>query len=565
MSAISDGSNMSDSISMTSSDDAHRDCRFHNDPREGLCHALTYAKKACKYKAKITKPDFLPVCQTHRHQPWNEKALRAGQCQATEECGRLCSRMSKYAPPFHFCAKHQNGNTVPCHLMGLPTELRLMIFRYLFPDVISTNTATRREVKVAILTANRQIYQEASSVLYGESIFQAKVDYLGIELQGREWNWTPRTRNDEDDYSANNLLGRYGASLIQNLEVKVELGNEDRTVLKGLGYGGITREDYEIFALRDAVRQLSALLCFQSESGNSGVLKRLTVKPVIHHARNWSPDQAIVALFSVLEPFQRLRVKSPHLEHPTSYVHPYLTHHGPTAGIKQMVTKMLTKKSYGKLEQQWLKAIKDGKGASSRLEPSAEVQEGFRKIEAFTQLIHVNGATRVREWTSRVFQHLERPLHIARVAYENDDMETIKNIQEAIKLRWVNAYRLQQRSLRTVADSINAMFERDDDDADQMDDEEDEIDDAPTPRELYPDAFEFKNIKLLEEPYAPSRVHHWTDLSGWDSAPPRDGPGVTTQISGLRLRIQKDGKEWMRLKTPAIVMQLLVEKNSQEL
>jgi hypothetical protein len=560
MSAISDGSDMSDSISMTSSDDDHQDCRFHDDPREGLCRALTYAKKVCKYKAKITKPGFLPVCQTHRYRPWNEEALRAGQCQAIEECDRPCSRVSNNAPPFHFCAKHQNGsNTVPCRLLELPTELRLMIFRYLFPDVIATNKVTKRNVKVAILKTSRQIYQEASSILYGESIFQAEVDYLSIELQGQQWDRTPRARDEEDDYSANNVLGRHGSNLIQNLEVKVELGNKSRTCPKGIGYLGLTQEDHEIFALRDAVRKLSVLLCYQSASGNSSALKRLTVKPVLHPGYTWNSDQAIIALFSALEPFQRLRVKYPRLDTPTSYVHPYYNH--PAAGNKQMVAKIPTRKAYGKLEQQWLKAIKDGKGVSSRLESSAEVQEGFRKIEAFTQLIHVNSATRVREWTSKVFQCLERPLHLARVAYENDDIEAIKNIQEAIKLRWVNAYRLQQWSLRTVADSINTMFEKDDS-ADQMDDEEDEIEGIPTPRELYPDAFEFENTQLLEEPYTPGQVHHWIDLSADDSAPPRDGPGVTTQISGLRLRIQKDGKEWVRLKTPAIVQQLLDEKKS---
>jgi hypothetical protein len=161
------------------------------------------------------------------------------------------------------------------------------------------------------------------------------------------------------------------------------------------------------------------------------------------------------------------------------------------------------------------------------------------------------------EWTSTVFQHLERPLHLARIAYENDDMEKMEKIQEAIKLRWVNANREQQRAKQAVADSINNMFDRED----TMDDMDDD-DDAPTPRELYPDAFDFENVELLKEPYSYGQAHYWIDLSTKDPAPPRDDPGVTVQFSALRLRIQKDGKEWMRLKTPAIVRQLAEEKKS---
>jgi hypothetical protein len=110
-----------------------------------------------------------------------------------------------------------------------------------------------------------------------------------------------------------------------------------------------------------------------------------------------------------------------------------------------------------------------------------------------------------------------------------------------------------------VADSINNMFERDDG-IDEMDDDGD----ASTPRELYPDAFEFEEVELLKEPYSSGQVHDWVDLSTKDPAPPRNDPGVTVQFSALRLRIQKDGKEWMRLKTPAIVRQLAEEKKSSD-
>jgi hypothetical protein len=271
---------------------------------------------------------------------------------------------------------------------------------------------------------------------------------------------------------------------------------------------------------------------------------------------HWKSDEANIALFSVLEPFQKLQVTNPRLEVPITQ-----DWRSSSSG-KQLAANMQARKAYGKLEQQWLKALTDAEGTSSPLEPSITVQEGFCKIEAFAQLIHIQGATITRSWTSTVFQDLERPLHLARVAYENDDEEMIQNIHESIKLRWVNAHRLQQNSLRIVADSINTMFERDEGVAEI--DEEDDSDGTPTPRELYPDAFEFEDIKPLKEPYSSGRVHQWTELNTEDPAPPRNDPDVTVKMSELRLRIKKDGREWVRLKTPALIRQLQAEKQFPE-
>jgi hypothetical protein len=396
MSVISDQSDLSDSVSMTSDYDDHEDCPLHDDPRQGLCYSLTYAKTACKYKAKIATPGYLPVCQTHRPTPRKE-ALRAGKCQATELCGHVCNRLSHHAPPFHLCTKHQNGSsTLPCHLMELPTELRLMIFRYLFPDVIPAEKlrAQGQGVKVAILKVSRQIYQEASSILYGESIFRAVIRPTGIDIQGRTWDRTPTVRNKEDDYSADNLLGRHGTRSIQNLELEIELGLKS-TCPRGIGNRGITQEDYQLFAMRDAIRKMSNLLRVPPTSVSSSVLKRLTIKPTIHlFGYGWNSEQAIIALFSVLEPLQRLQVQNPRLEAPTPSRHPW--YNSIRASDKPIITNMPTKKAYVKLEKQWLKALKEAWASSSRLEPSFAVQESFRKIEIFTQLIHVQGATTVR-------------------------------------------------------------------------------------------------------------------------------------------------------------------------
>jgi hypothetical protein len=438
--------------------------------------------------------------------------------------------------------------------MQLPTELRFMIFRYLFPEVVSAYKS--HGVKVAVLKTNRQLYQEASSVLYGESLFKAFIHIDCIGIQGRQWYREPRARNVQDNSSANNVIGRNGTILIQNLEVEIQLGIKGRCP-KGIGYRGISQENHELFVLRDGARKMSNLVRVDSTSQGTSALKRLTVKPTIYAGYRWKSDEAIIALFSVLEPFQKLQVAYPRLEGPITQ-----DWRNFTSG-QQLAANMQARKAYGRLEQQWLRALTDATGTSSRLEPSTTVQEGFRKIEAFAQLIHTQAAVTTRSWTSTVFQNLERPLHLARVAYENDDGDMIQSIHEAIKLRWINSHRVQQSSLQAVADSINNMFERDDDLA-ETEDEEGDSDGAPTPRELYPDAFEFDDIKPLKEPFFSGQIHQWTELNTEDPAPARNDPDVAVKMSGLRLRIEKDGKEWIRLKTPALIQQLQAEKQSLE-
>jgi hypothetical protein len=89
-------------------------------------------------------------------------------------------------------------------------------------------------------------------------------------------------------------------------------------------------------------------------------------------------------------------------------------------------------------------------------------------------------------------------------------------------------------------------------------------DETPTPRELYPDAFEFdvEHLEPLEQPHASSRAQLWSELKTEDTAPKRGDLGVTTKIGLLRFRVRKDGKEWVRLKTPALIRELQKEKSS---
>jgi hypothetical protein len=225
-------SDTSDSASEASSSTInHEHCPFHDDPRDGLCGATTATTKAlCKYKAKHFLDGYHPVCSKHYtlHHNHRKSILRAGKCQAIEECGQLCNRLAKYAKPYHFCEKHQDGsNTLPCHLLRLPTELRLMVFRHLFPKVVASRKDGR--IKTAILKTNRQINEEASSVLYGESHFSAFIRPYEIQIQGKAWRVKPATQTKRgrqygDNFFIVDNLSDSSAHMIQNLDVTVYVG-----------------------------------------------------------------------------------------------------------------------------------------------------------------------------------------------------------------------------------------------------------------------------------------------------------------------------------------------------
>lgn len=500
---------------------------------------------------QLLEPGYLPVCKIHE---WQKDVRRAGRCQALEECGQLCNRLAEHQPPYHLCEKHQRGSdSLPCYLMRIPTELRLMVFRYLFPDVVSPYHC---RFNVAVLKLNRQIYQEASSVLYDERWFQVAVDESSISLQGKVWNREPSRRSKSSDYTVSGMLCQEAVSRIRKLEVSLPIGAGPR-LAKAVGHD-ISTEDYGLYAMRDAVRKMVHALSglqYDNEPNTSLAVPRalttLVVKPRLSLRHNWSPDEAAVAIFFVLEPLQilnglqRAKVDYPRIER--IYPTPSST----------FITRLKHCKLYSKLRKQCLNALTEPKTDSLTIRqgvPTEQMQNGYRKLEAFARLTRLQASA--HPWMSGIFQNLDRPLHLARVAYDNNDLKMISSIQEAIKLRWVNAHCERQKSLQAMADSINTMFE---DDA-AIEVENDNDDGHPTPRDLFPDAFQFNETEPLKQTFAASQAHMWAELKMEDDAPKGSEDGVTVKNHGMWRTIRKGGKKWYRLTTPAVIREIQAEK-----
>jgi hypothetical protein len=137
-------------------------------------------------------------------------------------------------------------------------------------------------------------------------------------------------------------------------------------------------------------------------------------------------------------------------------------------------------------------------------------------------------------------RNIARPLHQARIACEHDDIISLRKIQEAIKTRWVNKQRQQQRSARSIAESINDIFEHSD---------------PPSKlHEQYPDVFPAEDQELNQHQL--SAGHLWIELLLMNDAPNITDPDVTVEDGDWRVMISKGGKMWVRLKTPAIVCRI---------
>jgi hypothetical protein len=511
-------------------------CKHHSDPRKGLCTVSKLDGTRCTYRAKATKADCLPTCGIHQ----NEE-VKAGKCQAVAHCGQVCNRVTPDDAGYHFCSEHEKGtDTLPCRFLDLPAELRLMVYGYIFPPFIpSTNLCDNDKIKkpqVAVLRVNKQIYQEASSVLYDELPFHARVTPTTITVLGKTWHRSHHKsallRNEPLDI--NKTLAMEATKRIRNLVVEVSFGKW-RTELQGCTrshlFGGvvlhgITNENYDLYEAKDSVRKLADLFPASRETGS---LKRLTVQPKMGPQYRWTPAESIAAVFLVLEPFQDLHVvQQAALEAP-----------------EPSIVDGETRVDYEKLQEVWITAVKTSTPPRTSAK-AIESRAAFHKIEELIRLVKEvesqNSRYNRNNGLSKfpIFHGIERPLHLARVACENEDPWMIDQIRKAIAARWDNHQQQKQRAAKVISDAIKNMLGSTD---------------TTTSGEEHQDVSQPAAVEAVPEGSVPT--FEWSELQSHKinatPLPKRGDPGVTIEEDSLRMYYHLDDKTWIRLKTPGTV------------
>ncbi|KAL6711999.1 hypothetical protein ACN47E_003042 [Coniothyrium glycines] len=384
------------------------------------------------------------------------------------------------------------------------------------------------------MRVNRQIFREASSILYGESTFKAHISSSYVMLQAKRWYREPHFEDKNNDYTIEKRFSEATAKSIRNLDIAIRLG-EPRDPPEGIDF---EHEEQELLALRDSVRKFAGLFMSPSdhvsEHGRTK-LRRITVRPSVGDGWGWKACELHAALFLVIEPLQLLRgIKHRRLESPIPI---------PWGGISEskldrLISNTIVRKKYSFAQKAWENSHEGNHNDTIKVqEPNCIVKAGYSKIEAFVQLIYAQDAFAAGSWTSTVFRGIERPLHLARVAYETNDQELMEKIHSVIKARWISAHRRQQAQLRIVADSISSMFA-------------DKADGSTIPQEEFPDAFVFEDVKPITMIPAP---HLWIELESIRSVPQQGDEGVVVEFSTVRHKIYKDGRQWNCLTMPATV------------
>ncbi|CAA9957496.1 Retinal domain containing protein [Pyrenophora teres f. maculata] len=500
-------------------------CKHHDDPKSGLCHAVTKAGINCTHRSRQTQAGILPKCRVHASS--GEK--HAGNCQAIEECGQPCNRVAPYNAPFHLCSKHQGGtDTLPCHFLRLPTELRLMVFRYIFPAEIPHRHIPK--VSPAILKVNRVINQEASSVLYGESTFHVNIDCEKISMQNKVWSRKgPISTTEAPDALPLAETIFKGANLIQTLSITI-FWSSSATGAFFTKYG-VSREEYKLYETRDSVRKLvDFLMSRPKSSGSPGTLKRLSICVEMSYRGHMPLDERVAAISAFVDPFQDIRVVDQvHLEDPKEVLN---------SQRKASFSDLNDDDLYAQFRENWITAVKAEKPATL----PADVMEAkaiYSQIEVCVHLIlwgnpNQNGMTN-KVFPIHDFPGICRLLHIGRLACDNGDLETIDHMRKILVVLCAgHECPWKDDDTCAVSRAVHRFF--------------DSVASA-TPSE--PNDQVLYDIESIR-PYP-------------DPMPKLGEPGVTVEEDGQRMYAYKDGKKWVRLKTPESIRMVKWELHAAEL
>jgi hypothetical protein len=511
-------------------------CEHHTDLRAGICTAVNKVGTKCTYRATATIAGFLPTCRIHQ----NKWKVNAGKCQAIAKCGQVCNRVSPYDAPYHLCSEHEKGtDTLPCHFMLLPSEMRVMIFGYLFPELIPSanpyDCDKIHDTNVSVLRLNKLIYKEASLVLYGDVPFHARVTPTTITILGKTWHrsrFNSVFRSEPLDINQALYLG--DTKRIRNLVVEVAFGkwraelqgHRWNDLLGGVVTHGITNENYDLYEARDSVRKLVEIF-----SASEKILKRVTVQPNVGTEYQWSAAESVAAMSLVLEPFRDLRV----------------LHQTVLAAPKLSVVEETFEVAYQKLRDEWTTAVR-ARALAETSTKAVEAKAGYRKIEDLVQLVkeeesqHYDTLSNGQVVRSkyRIFDGIERPLHLARVARENEDAWMIDQIRKAIAKRLAISQRQERRANNVISNAIKSMMVNTD---------------TASPSKESPDVLQVAAVEALPDAWMPD--HRWAELQSHNinaiPLPKRGNPGVTIEEDSLRMYYHQGHKTWIRLKTPAVV------------
>jgi hypothetical protein len=279
--------------------------------RDDICNAHQISDGQLCGKAStfnFKSKDFMPVCRLHK-----KRAPRIARCEALTKGTRKgpCNKLIRWQPRFFsLCDKHKDWNGMPCHILKLPVEIRMTIFKYLLPDQpISAwldNPLRSDGVKctTSLLLVNKQISQEASDVLYGAHPFTVSIQRNSLNLCG--WSYY-HNRSDSQitlhpspttQYIRPPMLSKIRSIRIQMSLIKPTVRGNRRARIRSPW-----DDEVEVYDLRDSV-----LTTVQMLQQTTSPLRSLSILLVTQNqAGKWEEEEQYSFLKIITEPFHQLR------------------------------------------------------------------------------------------------------------------------------------------------------------------------------------------------------------------------------------------------------------------
>lgn len=436
------------------------------------CSALTAKGQRCRHKVYVHRHDSLPVCNAHQDQN-----IPAGRCQAIMDCGHACDRLGKANPPFNLCDKHSQGtHTLPCLLTEkLPSELLAKIFRYiLVPEVIPVKEL-REECKVSLrsflklFTLNRQIRDEAEMVLYGLTPFEIYFSHDTVRFCNQS-------------FDANNEGTHYPCAVPGTIESILPVFNKIRKIRMTIDintpakWGRLTsgtvkqnssdilEEDDNLLALREHLRLFINIF----RPKKNGIPEDHQIHTLEIRLRDvgvipWGPDETLAAVNLTIDPLEYFgHVERPVLHHLT-FAEP-----APSSLHQRGVLDARTTANFNRIKSEWEKNMRRDNPLRflkpyTHLDRSARtdtVQTLMNNIYTFTA-----GMTEHRAFFNRpdqsgyhIYDGIHRVTYLARLAYEQNDIDGLHRIREVLKKKWVAFQQMQQCTASIFSNSLLAMY-----------------------------------------------------------------------------------------------------------
>jgi hypothetical protein len=107
----------------------------------------------------------LPVCEEHIS---DMVECMPGNCEATLPSGQRCNKFLPAEPGYNQLCRHHKDTVLRCHILRLPSEVRIIIIEKLVPQgLVDYNPWNRLyEMAFSLMLTCRKISSEAHSVLY---------------------------------------------------------------------------------------------------------------------------------------------------------------------------------------------------------------------------------------------------------------------------------------------------------------------------------------------------------------------------------------------------------------